>query len=279
MPSAKSNRHPSPDRRGTAEHQLSVTVRWELTDEEASDEALIAGLPTDLRAIAEQIAQAWPGHALDASLNTRGALVRPARLAFDLPQGGRIQVEVRPEGSAAQPAVDAPLASGDGLAWEASPLAEALQRWLRAEPDRAGLAQGAAYAGAYRVALQVLSEIDPQPAHQALRLVRAFAGPYRALVAKDRSGEWRSLPATPVVDPYYACAAFDGLDGIQRIPLPQLLPDAAGSRRAFALARETRAVLGLLECLAPDKLARVRQAGREYLARRREWLSRSRFDK
>ncbi len=75
------------------------------------------------------------------------------------------------------------------------------------------------------------------------------------------------------------CAEFIGPDGIQRLPLPQMLPDAAGTHRSFSLSRETDAVLDLLDLVVADKLAIVRQAGRACLTRRREWLRQGRVDK
>lgn len=274
--------HLYPHIRRSGQRTLEVTVRLVLSDEQASDEAVIAGFPTDLRAIAAQVAEAWPGHVLNASLNERGTLVRPARLEFDLPQGGRTQVAVREVFLGAASIEDSPGAfplEAVNARGRSPLLDDALARLLAAEPDRARLARGSTFERAYQRAADALRESESDVAHKALRLARTLAGAFHGLAAKDRSGQWHALSEIPAVDPFYVCAEFIGPDGIQRLPLPQVLPDAAGTHRSFALSRETHAMLDLLDLVVADKLAIVRQAGRAYLTRRREWLRQGRVDK
>ena len=84
---------------------------------------------------------------------------------------------------------------------------------------------------------------------------------------------------TPSADPYYVCAVFGVGDAVQRVPLPQILPEAAASRRSFSLPPETVRLVTLLEQVVPEQLDAVREAGRAYLVRRRDWLSQGRIGK
>ncbi len=196
MQSASLATPPYPRIRRSGPRTLEVIVRLELTDAQASDEGVIAGLPTDLRAIAAQVAEAWPGRVLDVSLNERGTLVRPARLEFDLPQGGRTQVAVR---EILPGAASLEIVAGVGLseavtARGRSPLLDdALARLLATEPDRTRLARGSTFERAYQRAADALRESESHVAHKAIRLVRTLAGAFHGLAARDRSGQWQAL--------------------------------------------------------------------------------------
>lgn len=265
---------------------LEFSFRFTLADETSTDEALIAGLPHDLRAIAEQMAASWPGTALNPSLGADRRLARPARLDVDLAHGGRATLEVRQAFSGAdRGAIDpAPGVARDGRP-EASRgriSAQDLDDALAAivSPERLdALAHDVPFRAALDRATQALSAVDPTRARNALRLMRSFAGSFVDLVAKDRSGYWVRLADGPAVDPYYVCAEFQQNGARSRVPLPHLLPEAAESRRSFSLSPEVGLVLSLLEYVAPTALAAVRAVGQAYLARRRDWLSRGRYSK
>lgn len=130
------------------------------------------------------------------------------------------------------------------------------------------------FLAAFQRANQALAVATLERACSAVRLVRSFAGPFVDLVAKDRSGYWVRLADAPAVDPYYVCAEFQQNGARSREPLPHLLPEAAESRRSFSPSPEVMLVLTLLEYVATTALAAVRAAGRDYLARRRDWLNR-----
>lgn len=74
---------------------LEFVIRFTLSDDTSTDEALIASLPHDLRAIADPVAEAWPGSRLDVALGRDGHLAQPARLEVSLAHGGRAGIEVR----------------------------------------------------------------------------------------------------------------------------------------------------------------------------------------
>lgn len=266
---------------------LEFSFRFTLADETSTDEALIAGLSHDLRAIADQVAQAWPGGALDRSLGAAGRLVRPARLDVDLAHGGRARIEVRQalSGSAGrvhvEPATGAvrenrrPPARGRTSAQD---LDDALAAIVSPERLEA-LGRDAQFLEALERATQALATAAPDRARSAVRLVRSFAGPFVDLVAKDRSGYWVRLADAPTMDPYYLCAEFQHAGSCSRVPLPHLLPAAAESRRSFSIPPEVAPVVTLLEHIIPTELEAVRMAGRDYLARRRDWASRGRYSK
>ncbi len=266
---------------------LEFSFRFTLADETSTDEALIAGLPHDLRAIADQIAERWPGNALDGSLGAGGRLARPARLEVDLPHGGHATLEVRqtpaiPGGRQhAGTVTDSPRESRRSVDHRRSSdqdLEDALAAIVSPERLEA-LNRDAHFATAFERATQVLASATPERTRSAVRLVWSFAGPFVDLVAKDRSGTWVRVPDAPSVDPYYLCAEFQGAGTRQRVPLPHLLPAAAESRRSFSVPLDIAPVVALLEHVLPTELEAVRAAGRDYLARRRDWVSRGRYSK
>lgn len=256
---------------------LEFTFRFMLADETASDEALIAGLPHDLRAIADQVAEAWPGSALDGSLNPSGQLARPAQLEFELEHGGRGRLEVR-TASAIRVAPRADRSANPPATVDSTHL-EALLADVVSPETWNDLQRQPLYAETLRRAETALTQASPKAATLARRLLAAFAGDFSGLEAKDRSGVWTAVEELPAVDPFYVCAVLSRAGSIRRIPLPQLLPEAAASRRSFVQTPETQHMVALLEIVAPTQLATVRQAGRAYLARRREWASRGRYSK
>lgn len=262
---------------------LEISLRFTIADDTSTDEALISGFSHDLRAIADQVARAWPGPALDDALGAGGHLARPVRLEVDLSHGGRASVEVRQRSMAVAPqSANAPAPEASRPARRSEPDVADLQDLLA---DLAGPSrwQELGRRGEFRTMLEQaeagLARARPDQAQPALRLARSFSGEFEDLVAKDRSGQWVSVSASPVADPYYVCAVFAHGEAITRTPLPQILPEAAESRRSFSLAPETAQVLALLEQVAPARLGAVRAAGRDYLARRRQWMSQGRYSK
>ena len=258
---------------------LELHLRFLIADDTSTDEALIAGLPHDLRAIADQVAQAWPGNALDPSLGDQGQLARPARLELELAHGGQARLEVRSRAvSASLPTGREPDRSGSrqpAAPQTIEPLLEdltALDRWadLRDDPT---------FSDAVARLERSLASMGQNQIHKAQRMVRAFAGTFRGLDVKDRAGHWVSADATPSTDPFYACAVFDCDGKPQRVPLPQILPDAAGSRRSFQLPPETMQLVALLERAVPEQMEEVRTAGRALLDRRRQWMGQGRYGK
>ncbi len=266
---------------------LEFSFRFTLADETSTDEALIAGLPHDLRAIADQMAERWPGNALDVSLGTGGRLARPARLEVDLAHGGHATIEVRqtPAFTADRLHVGAANDSREArrrpTTYSRSP-ANDLDDVLATivSPERLeALTRDTQFLEALECATQALAGAHPDRAHSAVRLVRSFAGHFVDLVAKDRSGYWVRIPDAPTVDPYYLCAEFQHAGARSRVPLPHLLPAAAESRRSFSIPPEVVPVVTLLEHVIPTELEAVRAAGRDYLARRRDWASHGRYSK
>lgn len=262
---------------------LEISLRFTIADDTSTDEALISGFSHDLRAIADQVARAWPGPTLDSALGEDGHLARPARLEVDLSHGGRASVEVRqrPLAETAQ-SVIAPAPEASRPARRSDPGVGDLQDLLAdlAGPDRwQELQSRREFQAMLNQAEESLANARPDQAQPALRLARSFSGEFGDLVAKDRSGHWVSVSKSPVADPYYVCAVFGHADAVTRTPLPQILPEAAESRRSFSLAPETAQVLALLEQVVPARLAAVRAAGRDYLARRRQWMSQGRYSK
>lgn len=262
---------------------LEISFRYSVSDDTSSDEALIAGIAQDLRAIADHLAQAWPGGALDRSLGEAGRLVRPARLEVELAHGGQARVEVRQ--SPAPTETPAPVI---GAGRKPAPL----PRSAPAEPDLdellielvspdrwAELRRDTEFLRALGRTEEALAGARPADAQNTRRLLRSFAGGFRDLVAKDRSGYWVSVAKTPTSDPYYVCAVFDRSGVRSRVPLPKILPEAAEARRSFSLSPDNEQALALLDYVVPAKLGAVRAAGRDYLARRREWLSQGYFKK
>ena len=258
---------------------LELHLRFVIADDTATDEALIASLPHDLRAIADEMALAWPGHQLNPSLGARGQLDRPAQLELELAHGGRARLEVRPRVAPTPRDSDRESESTGSRQRVAprsiEPLLEdltPLDRWADLQDDPtfleaiAQLESSLAFTGQTQV-------------QKAQRMVRAFAGTFRGLDVKDRSGHWVTAGATPSTDPFYACAVFDCDGRPQRVPLPQILPDAAGSRRTFRLPPETLQLMALLERTIPEQVELVRSAGRELLERRRHWMGRGRYGK
>ncbi len=262
---------------------LEISLRFTIADDTSTDEALISGFSHDLRAIADQVARAWPGPILDVALGEDGHLARPARLEVDLSHGGRASVEVRQRSiSAAPQLVTEPAPEATRPARRSEPAVADLQDLLAdlAGPGRWQELQGRPeFQALLEQARQGLERARPDQAQPALRLARSFSGEFEDLVAKDRSGQWVSVANSPVADPYYVCAVFGHGDAITRTPLPQILPEAAESRRSFSLAPETAQVLALLERVVPARLGAVRAAGRDYLARRRQWMSQGRYTK
>lgn len=258
---------------------LEFTFRFTLADETSTDEALIAGLPQDLRAIADQVAQAWPGGALDASLGAQGVLARPARLDVDLAHGGHARIEVHQflteerKGNARN--------ADDSARRHQGPEAdlETQLAMLTTERHWQALQESRRFREMLDLAETALAAARPVAATQARRLLAAFSAPFRDLQARNRSGDWASLATTPSADPYYVCAVFGVGDAVQRVPLPQILPEAAASRRSFSLPPETVRLVTLLEQVVPEQLDAVREAGRAYLVRRRDWLSQGRIGK
>ncbi len=266
---------------------LEFSFRFTLADDTSTDEALIAGLPHDLRAIADQIAERWPGNALDASLDAGGRLARPARLEVDLAHGGHATIEVRktPVTTAGRlstgTATDSPRENrrwADSSRSADHDLEDALAAIVSPERLEA-LTRDVHFVTAFERAAQVLASATPERTRSAVRLVRSFAGPFVDLVAKDRSGTWVRVPGAPTVDPYYLCAEFQGAGTRHRVPLPHLLPTAAESRRSSSIPLDIELVVTLLEHVLPTELEAVRAAGRDYLARRRDWASRGRYSK
>lgn len=251
---------------------LEFVIRFTLSDDTSTDEALIASLPHDLRAIADQVAEAWPGSRLDVALGRDGHLARPARLEVSLAHGGRAGIEVR-QGRIGAPAlaVHSARSTDSGLGTQVEALVSLdRHRALHDDPE-------------YRQSLErveaVLDGLDPVQARKAQRLLQTFSGAFRELVARDRTGSWAPLSDSPAVDPFYVCVAFEQDGAISRVPLPQLLPEAAASRRTYTVLPGVIQILALLEKIAPEKLDAVRAAGRDYLARRQEWIRRGRYSK
>ncbi len=266
---------------------LELSLRFVIADETSTDEALIAGLPHDLRAIADQMAERWPGNALDVSLGAGGRLARPARLEVDLAHGGRATIEVcqAPSNDAnrlhAGTVNDTPEGRHRPTTRRQTSehnLDDVLATIVSPERMEA-LTRDTQFLEALERATQALAGAPPDRARSAVRLMRSFAGHFVDLVAKDRSGYWVRLADASAVDPYYVCAEFQQNGARSRVPLPHLLPEAAESHRSFALSPEVMPVLTLLEFAAPTALAAVRAAGRDYLARRRDWLSNGRYSK
>lgn len=258
---------------------LELNLRFLIADDTSTDEALIASLPHDLRAIADRVAQAWPGNALDPSLGSRGELARPAQLELELAHGGRARLEVR-QRSAAAP-LDRVREPGRSTSRPAAtprsiePLLEDLTA-----PDRwADLQDDPAFTDAIAQLDIRLASQGQTDTHKAQRLVRAFTGTFRGLDVKNRAGQWRPADETPSVDPFYACAVFDCDGQRQRVPLPQILPDAAGSRRSYSSPPETMQLMALLERTVPEQVEDVRAAGRALLERRRLWMGQGRYGK
>lgn len=79
------------------------------------------------------------------------------------------------------------------------------------------------------------------------------------------------------MDPFYVSLAFEQAGAINRVPLPQVLPEAAASRRLYRLQPGVIQILALLEQIVPEKLEAVRGAGRDYLTRRRNWINQGRY--
>lgn len=266
---------------------LEFSLRFTIADDTSTDEALIAGFPHDLRAIADQVAQTWPGKALDASLEAGGRLARPACLEVDLAHGGCAVVEVRQVKSTTGDRLPNGVANGQGhgarhsSAGRGSPepdLDDILASLVSSERLEA-LTHEAAFLASLGRTVEVLSAADPNQARKAVRIMRSFAGHFVDLVAKDRSGYWVRLSEAPTADPYYVCAEFNHAGAVSRVPLPQILPEAAEGRRSFTISPEFAQVVTLLEHTIPAELEAVRMAGRDYLARRQDWLSRGRYTK
>ena len=258
---------------------LELTLRFVIADDTSTDEALIASLPHDLRAIADQVAQAWPGNALDASLGARGQLARPAQLELELDHGGRARLEVRQR----VPSVPLSRDRESGASGSRHPLApgslESLLESLTPSERWAGLQDDPAFPEAIAQLERRMATSAQTETRQAQRLLQAFAGAFRGLEIKDRSGHWVSADGMPSSDPFYACAVFDCDGKPQRVPLPQLLSDAAGSRRSFQLSPETMQQVALLERAVPEQMEEVRMAGRALLDRRRQWMGQGRYGK
>lgn len=262
---------------------LEISLRFTIADDTSTDEALIAGFPHDLRAIADHVARNWPGTALDAALGAGGQLARPAHLDVDLTHGGHAQVEVRRSPSHREGRSHLRQAPTDARRQQRTParpadVADALADL--AGPDRwKSLLHDKAFLDLLDHGEALLARADSKESVGALRLLHAVSGRLVDLVARDRSGHWLSVADSPASDPFYVCAVFEQ-DGLRsRTPLPQLLPEAAESRRAYSLAPETAQILALLEKVIPEKLDSIRAVGRDYMVRRRQLLSRDEFTK
>ncbi len=259
---------------------LELTIRFVISDATSTDEALIAGLPHDLRAIADQVAQAWPGIGLNAALGQHGQLTRPAQLEFELAHGGRAWLEVRQRSTSTPPSVDpnadrpvrSPAQSTDGS------LAEMLEA-IAPPGSWAGLEEDPTLVEAIGRLEGLLARSGKTQTDLARRLLHALAGTFQGLQVKDRSGTWMQADAAPGVDPYYACAAFEHNGRLVRIPLPQLFPEAAAFRRSFSLPPTTAQLVALVERAAPEQLNVVRADGRALLERRRQVVSQGRYTK
>lgn len=258
---------------------LEFQLRFVIADDTSTDEALIASLSHDLRVIADHVAQAWPGAALDPSLGTRGQLARPAQLELELTHGGRAWLEVRQRATSAPLAADrAPDRTGLRRPRTAPTLEHLLEQ--ATAPERwADLSEDPTFPEAVARLERLLAATGRTQVQNAHRVLHAFAGTFRRLEVKERSGRWVPAETAPSGDPYYACAVFEVDGQPQRVPLPQILPDAAGSRRSFVLPPETMQLVALLERTVPEQVADVRAAGRALLDRRRQWMGQGRYGK
>ncbi len=258
---------------------IELHLSFVIADDTSTDEALIASLPHDLRAIADQVAQAWPGNALDPSLGARGQLARPAQLELELAHGGRARLEVRQRSVSAPPSAGRESDRSDSRHPLTPMTLTALLQDLCAPAHWDDLQDDPSFREAIAQLERRMASVGQPQVRQAQRLLRAFAGTFLGLEVKDRSGHWVPAEATPASDPFYACAVFDSGGQPQRVPLPQILPDAAGSRRSYSSSPETMQLVALLERTIPEQVEDVRAAGRALLERRRLWMGQGRYGK